>query len=186
MELFLIIGGTFLLCFLVDKGFTKLFRSAPQHASGKSVRLNKYLGVGGLLLAVLGIAAILTGIGGQWLLLGGGILVLLLGIALMVYYLTFGIYYDEESFLLTTFGKKSEAYRYHQIRNQQIFINGGQVLVELYLADGRAVQLQSSMAGAYAFLDAAFAGWCKQKGIDPESCEFHDPANSCWFPPVEG
>lgn len=186
MQLIFIIAATFGLCFLVDKGFTKLFRSAPQHASGKAVRLNKFLAVGGLLLSVLGIAAMLNGFGGQWLLLGGGILVLLIGIGLIVYYMTFGIYYDEDTFLVTSFGKKSAVYRFDKIRNQQLFVSGGQILVELYLEDGRAVQLQSSMVGVYPFLDAAFAAWCRQRGVAGEDCAFHDPANSCWFPPLEG
>ena len=25
---------------------------------------------------------------------------------------------------------------------------------------------------------------CAQTGTDPESCDYHDPGNSCWFPPV--
>ena len=32
------------LCFLVDKGFTKLFRNQAQHHSGQAVRLNKKYG----------------------------------------------------------------------------------------------------------------------------------------------
>ena len=41
------------------------------------------------------------------------------------------------------------------------------------------------MNGAYPFLDAAFSGWCRQKGIDADSCAFHDPANHLWFPAEE-
>ena len=54
MEILLLIGATFLLCWLVDKGFHKLFRSKPQHVSGKAVRLSKYYALGGLILSVLG------------------------------------------------------------------------------------------------------------------------------------
>ena len=25
---------------------------------------------------------------------------------------------------------------------------------------------------------------CAQTGTDPESCDYHDPGNSCWFPPI--
>ena len=56
---------------------------------------------------------------------------------------------------------------------------------ELYLKDGSTVSLQSTMDGVYPFLDTAFAGWCLQTGRDPESCDFHDPSKSLWFPPVE-
>ena len=57
MLVVLVIAATLLLCWLIDKGFEKLFRNKPQHVSGKSVRLNKYYGVGGLLLTVLGVSA---------------------------------------------------------------------------------------------------------------------------------
>ena len=43
------------VCFLVDKGFTKLFRNQQQHQSGTAVRLNKRYGSIGLLIAVLGV-----------------------------------------------------------------------------------------------------------------------------------
>ena len=53
------------------------------------------------------------------------------------------------------------------------------------MADGKAVQVLSNMAGYGAFLDKAYEGWLLQTGRDPETCDFHDPANSCWFPAVE-
>ena len=56
---------------------------------------------------------------------------------------------------------------------------------KVYLKDGSTVSLQSTMDGVYPFLDTAFAGWCLQTGRDPESCDFHDPSKSLWFPPVE-
>ena len=188
MLVFLVIAGTLLLCWLVDKGFEKLFRSRPQHVSGKSVRLNKYYGVGGLLLTVLGISAVFSGVKNDTaLLLYGGILLILVGIALIVYYMTFGVFYDKDSFLLTTFGKKSTTYRYADIQQQQLYRNqGGSVLIELYLRDGRSVQLQSTMKDVYAFMDTAFEGWCHQRGVQKEDCAFYDPDNSCWFPSVEG
>lgn len=188
MIVVLVIAGTLLLCWLVDKGFEKIFRNKPQHVSGKSVRLNKYYGVGGLVLTVLGISSLFSGMNSETaLLIYGGILILLVGIALIVYYLTFGVFYDNDGFVLTTFGKKSKTYRYADIQNQQLYKNqGGSILIELYLRDGRSLQLQSTMKDAYDFLDTAFAGWCHQRGIQPENCAFHDPDNSCWFPGVEG
>lgn len=186
MAVFIVILVTFALCFALDKGFTKLFRSQPQHMSGKAVRLHKYYGVGGLLLTVLGIGAIFTGVReSMTILIAGGGLILVMGIGLIVYFLTFGLFYDEDSFLLTTFGKKTGLYRFSQIKGQKLYNNGGQTLIELYLSDGRSVQLQSSMTGAYAFLDYAFEAWCAQRGISPEACSFHDPDNSLWFPTVE-
>ena len=121
------------------------------------------------------------------LLLYGGILLIVVGIALIVYYMTFGVFYDKDSFVLTTFGKKSTTYRYADIQQQQLYRNqGGSVLIELYLRDGRSVQLQSTMTEVYKFLDTAFEGWCHQRGIQKENCAFYDPENSCWFPTMEG
>ena len=185
MEIVLVIGGTFLVCWLCDKGFTKLFRSRPQHMSGKSVRLNKMFAIGGLILAVLGVAALTTGIIQKyWLLLVGGGVVLLTGVALLTYYLSFGVFYDEDGFVLSGFGKKSVTYRYRDITSQQLFNSGGSTVIELYLADGRAMQLQGGMVGVYPFLDEAFTRWCRERGEDPEKCDFHDPENSRWFPSV--
>ena len=186
MEYVLVMAGTLLLCWLADKGFTRVFRSKPQHMSGQSVRLHKYYGVGGVLVTVLGIVAILYGVKDTVTLLAAGIFLVLVGICLMVYYMTFGVYYDEESFVLTTFGKKSVTYAYRQITGQQLYNSHGNILIELFLDDGRAVQLQSTMQGVYPFMDKAFSAWLRQKGMKQEECAFYDPQNSCWFPPVEG
>ena len=72
---------------------------------------------------------------------------------------------------------------YKEILEQKLYIlQGGSVLVELYLEDGTSVSLQSTLDGVYPFLDTAFAGWCMQKGIDPQACDFHDPSKHWWFP----
>lgn len=176
---------TFGACFLVDKGYMSLFRSKVQHKSGLAVRLSKRYALFGLLMAVLGIAGILNGSQGLFLLIGGAI-VLLMGIALIVYYMTFGVFYDEDSFILTTFGKKSTTYRFSDIKEQRLYIvQGGNVIIELHMADGRAVSLQATMEGTYPFLDHAFMAWCRQTGRDPEKCDFHDPSKSLWFPSGE-
>ena len=182
----LIIGGlVFLVCFLVDKGFSMLFRGKQQHRSGLAVKLNKRYALFGLALAILGILGILAGANGP-VLLYGGIAVLLMGGALLVYYLSFGVYYDEETFLMSTIGKKSTAYRYSDIVGQKLYtVTGGSILVELHMADGHSLGLQSSMEGSFPFLDYAFSAWCRQKKLDPECCDFHDPSNSRWFPKVE-
>ena len=172
-------------CFLIDKGFTKLFRSQAQHKSGLAVRLNKKYGAFGLILVVLGLATLFSGLGKGWLMVAAGGLIIAVGIGLVVYYITFGVFYDESGFVLTTFGKKSKLYQYRDIKSQQLYNSYGNILIELHLADGRSVQLQSGMTGVYPFLDKAFSKWCAQKGIDPESCSFHDPENSCWFPGME-
>ena len=111
---------------------------------------------------------------------------MLMGIGLIVYYLTFGVYYDDNSFILASFGKKSETYSFRDIKEQRLYtVTGGSSVVELHLTDGRALSLHSTMEGTYPFLDHAFYAWCRQTGRNPEECDFHDPSKSCWFPGVE-
>ena len=177
---------TFGICYLFDKGYTNTFRNKIQHHSGLAVRLNKRYAIFGLILTVLGILAVCSGIGGDTVLLVGGIAVLLIGLGLITYYLTFGIFYDADTFLYTSFGKKSVEYRFGDILTQQLYVvQGGGIIIELHLKDGKAVSLQSAMEGTYPFLDHAFAAWCRQTGRDPESCDFHDPSQSLWFPAEE-
>ena len=182
----LIAAAVFGLCFAVDKAFAKLFRSKAQHRSGMAVRANKRYGLFGVILSVLGIMAVCVGISDGPVLLWGGIVVLLMGAALAVYYLSFGVFYDGETFLLSRFGKKEVTYRFSDIKGQKLYmVQGGNVIIELHMTDGNTVSLQSTMDGVYPFLDTAFAAWCMQTGRDPQSCDFHDPSRSLWFPTVE-
>ena len=182
----LVAAAVFGICFAVDQGFTKTFRNQTQHKSGLSVRLTKRYAVFGLFLAVVGILAVCVGITDGPVLLWGGVIVLLMGLGLITYYMTFGIFYDADSFIFTTFGKKSVVYSFSDIRTQKLYVvQGGSTIVELHMTDGRAVGLQSTMDGTYPFLDHAFAAWCRQTGRNPEDCEFHDPSNSIWFPMEE-
>ena len=182
----LIAAAVFGLCFAVDKAFSKLFRSKAQHRSGMAVRANKRYGLFGVILSVLGIMAVCVGMTDGPVLLWGGIVVLLMGAALAVYYLSFGLFYDGETFLLSRFGKKEVTYRFSDIKGQKLYmVQGGNVIIELHMADGGTVSLQFTMDGFYSFLDTAFAAWCLQTGRDPQSCDFHDPSQSLWFPTVE-
>ena len=186
IPILLVAALIFGLCYLVDKAFAKLFRSKAQHRSGKAVRVNKRYGIFGVILSVLGIMAICTGIGSDKVLVWGGLFVLVLGACLSVYYLTFGIFYDGESFLRSRFGQKDVTYYYKDIVGQKLYlVQGSNVIIELHMSDGAAVSLQASFDGVYPFLDTAFAGWCLQTGRDPQSCDFHDPSQSLWFPTVE-
>ena len=174
------------VCFLFDKGFEKAFRNKAQHKSGLAVRLPKRYAAFGAILIALGAAALFTGWGTSTVLMAGGVIVALMGTGLVVYYATFGIFYDADSFILTTFGKKSTEYRFRDIQGQQLYmIQGGSVVVELHMTDRRTVSLQSTMEGAYPFLDVAFAGWCRQTGRKTEDCNFYDPRQHCWFPGME-
>ncbi len=177
---------TFGACYLFDKGYSEKFRNKVQHHTGLSVRLNRRYAVFGLIVTLLGILAICVGATEDVVLLIGGVLVLALGIGLITYYLTFGVFYDDDTFLLTTFGKKTVEYRFSDIETQKLYsVQGGGVIIELHLRDGQAVSLQSAMEGTYPFLDHAFYAWCRQTGRAPEDCTFHEPSQSLWFPSGE-
>ena len=184
----LVAAAIFGICYLVDKGFTKLFRSQAQHMSGLSVRPNKKFGSMGLILTLLGIAAVFTGISehNTAVLVGAAVLIIV-GIGLVVYYLSTGIYYDDDSFLYTAFGKKNLTYSYRDIVHQQLYaVQGGSTIVELHMRDGSAVQVLSTMDGYKEFLDRAFLGWVRLNNIDIRNgADFHDPASSRWFPSAE-
>ncbi len=181
----IIAAVVFGICFLADKGFTKLFRSQAQHASGLAVRLNKRYGSIGLLLAVLGLAAVFAGLPGDWVLIVGGCVVVLMGAALVLYYMNYGVFYNEDSFLFMRFGKPNVTYYYKDITAQQLYNNQGHLLIELHMKDGKTIQLQSTMNGCFDFLDHAFYAWLRQTCRTKEDCAFYDPQNSCWFPPVK-
>ena len=180
-----IVALVFGVCYLVDKLFTGVFRSKAQHKSGNSVRLNKKTGAFGLIMILAGTAAIFSGTAGNIALLIGGCVLAAIGVALVVYYLSFGVFYDEEQFVLATFGKGSKTYYYKDIQAQQLYTSYGNTLIELHLSDGRAFQLQSGMEGVYPFMDEAFCAWLRQTGTNREDCSFYDPENSCWFPELE-
>ena len=182
----LLAAVTFGICFIADKGFQKAFRSRQQHRSGKAVRLTKKYGAFGMMLVMLGVAGSLAGLQGSWALVVGSVVITLVGVGLITYYLTFGIYYDGESFLYSAFGKKDATYRHGQISHQQLYVlQGGSALLELHMTDGSAVPVQLSLDGAEDFLNTAFLGWVQQNNIDIRDTHFHDPQNSCWFPSRE-
>ena len=174
------------VCFLVDKGFSKVFRNRKEHRSGLAVKQNKRAALFGLVLGVLGIAGILAGLAANPGILILSVVVLLMAAFLVANYLSFGIYYDDDTFLVASFGKKSQVYSYGDIRAQKLYvIQGGSVLVELHMNGGAVVSVQTTMDGAFPFLDHAFARWCRQKGLDAGDCPFHDPGRYQWFPEEE-
>ena len=183
LAVLLIAAAVFGICFLVDRGFAKVFRSKAQHRSGLAVRASKRYGIFGVMFSVLGILGVVSGLGSEKVLTWAGAAVLLMGIGLTVHYLSYGIFYDGESFLLSRFGRKSQEHRYDEIVSQKLYVlTGGSTLIELTLKDGSAVSLQSTMDGVYPFMDTAFAGWCMETGHNPKDCDFYDPSKSWWFP----
>ena len=144
----LIAALVFAICWGVDKLFTGLFRSKAQHRSGLAVRASKRYGIFGVMFSVLGILGIITGMVGEQVLLWAGVVVLLMGIGLAVHYLSYGIFYDGESFLLCRFGRRSQEHRYSEIVSQKLYVlTGGSTVIELTLKDGSTVSVQSTMDG---------------------------------------
>jgi len=184
LSMILVAAMAFGVFFLIDKGFTKAFRGTQMHRSGLSVRLPKRTGTAGIILCVLAVLVLFADFGEDTgMMLLAGAVVAAMGLGLIVYYMTYGVFYDDEGFVYTSFGKRSVTYRYEQICCQKLYTTtGGSVIVELHMENGKAVSLQSTMEGMYPFLDKAFYRWCAQKGLDPNGCTFHDPDNSLWFP----
>ena len=150
--------------------------------SGLAVRAPKKYGIFGTGLILLGIFSIVAGVTQGPVLLIGGILVLLMGAGLAWYYLGYGIFYDGESFLFSYPLKKDRTFRFADIQGQKLYlVQGGNVVIELHMADGSTVSVQSTMDGVYPFLDTAFAGWCLSTGTDPQSCSFLDEIVIVWF-----
>ena len=63
-----LIFGVIYLC---DKGFTRIFRGKVQHKSGKALRQNKRYASLGLILSVLGVAALFAYSAQGWIMLAG-------------------------------------------------------------------------------------------------------------------
>ncbi len=187
MYIIIIAALTFAVMFGLDKLFTKLFRDKTQHRSGLSVKLPKRYAITGLLLCLLGVLCLIQLFSGfSRLMLVLGITLILMGAGLEAYYLGFGIYYDDETFLYSTFGKPTLTYRYADIDAQQLYLTtGGGILVDLYMTDGRSVGLQSTMQGVYPFLDKACHARFRQLGINSAECDWFNEGSSCWFPPKE-
>ena len=186
MQYILVAILTFGAMFAIDKGLTKLFRSREQHRSGTAVRLKKYYGVLSLALMILGVLGVVSYFSEKSLvLLIGGLLVAPGGAVLGIDYLTHGVFYDDESFLYVPFGNRGTTYRYGDIAGQKLYeIQGGSLLVELHMTDGKAVSVQSTMEGAMTFLDKAAHARMRQLGLNSHECDWFDETQSRWFPPI--
>lgn len=187
LPILILAGVVFALCFLVDKAFTRLFRSRRQHCSGLAVRASRRYGSAGVIVGFFGIAGLLSGLNGQVLLIVAGCVLLAVGLGLTVYYLSFGVYYDKDTLLYTEFGRKGREYRFQDILGQKLYrLQGGGLFLELHMADGGTIHIQpGTMEGTEDFLNHAYDAWRRQKGLSEEECTFHSTADSCWFPTME-
>ena len=187
MGYLLVIAATFGAMCHSDKGLTRRFRSREQHHSGTAVRLKKHYGILSLAMMILGVLGVLPFFfDGNVILLLGGLLVAPGGAVLGIYYLTHGIFYDNDTFLSTTFGNRSVTYRYADIRAQKLYeIQGGTLLVELHMENGKTVSVQTSMEGAPSFLDKAAHARMRQLGLNSHECAWFDETKGQWIPPLE-
>lgn len=184
LPVIIVVALTFGICFLLDFIFRKLFRNKIQHKSGLSVKASKKYAAFGLIAVSLGVAALFSAKTGLWVVIAGSAMILL-GVCLIVYFLTFGIYYDEESFIYSSFGHKNRVYKYECIIAQQLYASGANMVIELHLSDGSTLQLQSTMDGVYPFMNKAFHGWVRQNNKLIEDCKFYDPHRFSWFPDAQ-
>ena len=178
----IIVCLTIVICIALDKLYKLVFRNKIQHKIGSRVKLSKRYGTIGLILLTLGIAALFAVGSRGWIAIVAGVGMILIGICLVVYFLSFGIYYDDESFIYSSFAKKSRTYTFAQIVSQTLYVNGAGVILELHLSEDDSIQLQSSMVGFNQFMNQAFKTWSKKNGIDESECSFYDPQKFSWFP----
>ena len=55
------------------------------------------------------------------------------------------------------------------------------VCLVLCTEEGNVV-LYNNMQGFSAFLETAYTNWCRQRGLDPQAQDWHNPADHRWFP----
>ncbi len=165
------------LCFLIDRGIGRLHRRLA-----KAPVVRPPLGYP-ILAAVLLLAAIPVAYfslrARQWLFFGVAAVFLLFAGYAIYLFCSAAISYTADTFTLPGPGKKT--YRYAQIQGQRVGISRRAVCLVLCLGQEEVV-LRGNMLGFLPFLDVAFAGWCRQKGLDPAAQTWHDPTAYQWFP----
>ena len=179
----LLIAAIFGLIALIDFLGKKLFPALRNTHNGPMVRMPRYSFILGLLLALVGVIAVLYMPTEEWLLYAGCWLVLVIGVYLLINFFWTGIFYDDEGFTYRPFPRKARYFRYEEITAQQSFIAKSGWNTALY-AKGQEIQLYAAMQGVEEFLLTAFYGWCRQKGLDPEEVE-HDSTTLTYFPAPE-
>ena len=172
----------FLVCFLVDTLFKRLFPKSKLERSKTAVRPARRSATFGVILLFVPIVVLLFFMpeGGDTLLLIGCIAALIFGVILLVNYFSVVIYYDDEKFLYKTLRGGKKEFHYSQIRGQRSLMTRGGINTILFVGDTE-INLYSSMQNLNAFLNKAFYRWCAAKGIDPDSVE-NNPRMFTWFP----
>jgi hypothetical protein len=178
----LLIAVLFGLIALGDFLLKKLFKRS--YSTANAVRLPRRSLILGLLMALLGLIAVLyipreT----EWFLWLGSWVVLVMGGYLLVNFFSFGIFYDDESFTCRTLGRPARTCRFADITGQRVFVSKSGWNSLLYV-NGEEIQLYAAMQGLSDFLNKAFFAWCRANAIDPDTVE-NDPHNLIFFPDPE-
>lgn len=180
---FLLIGVIFGLIALCDFLLKKLLPK-PRYDTSHAVRLPRYSFILGVIIAVVGLVAILyVPRETEALLWYGSWIVLIMGAGLLLNFFSTGIFYDDEGFTYRVLLKKPRTYRYSDITAQRTFVAKSGWNTSLY-ANGEEIQLYAAMQGVSEFLNKAFFAWCRQKNIDPDTVE-NDPHMLIFFPEPE-
>lgn len=180
--LLLLLAAVFGLCFLTDKGIAALKQRLSRR---RAVRLPLRYPVLSVLLLLCTPFTAWYGISHHEIMFLIGT-ALILGVALYAIYTyrTTRIDYDDDTFTFRA-GHRRETFRYRDILGQRVSISRHSVCLLLCLTESNVV-LYNNMLGFARFLETAFAGWCRQKELDPQAQSWHDPADCRWFPDRPG
>lgn len=180
LYLLIFMGIIFILCFGIDKLFGKVI---PRD-NRKAVRQRRRTVTFGVLLTFFGFV-ILLGFYSQlsWYLRVGCVIVMLMGVFLLVQYFAFAIRYDENGFSYKALGKKGFSCAYGEILGQTSLLTRSGVNSTIYTKKG-GMHVYSSLEGLDQFLKTAFAHWCEEKGVDPDTVE-NNPQYLTYFPEMK-
>lgn len=184
-----ICAAVFLVCFLIDTLFKRIFPKTDLEKSRQVVRLPRRSAIFGVLLLFFPLLVVLFFMpeGGDTLIAIGCAVSAILGVILLVSYFSFAIWYDDETFLYKDFRHKKTLYHYSQIKGQRSLMTRGGINTILFVGDDE-LNLYSAMQGLNPFLSKAYRKWCAVKGYDPDRV-VNNPRLFTWFPepdkPVE-
>lgn len=179
---FLLIAVIFGLVALVDFIFKKLFSRSGVRQKGKAVRMPRYSFILGIFISLLSVIGLLFYEEADLFLTIGMAVALIMGLYVLVNFLRFGIFYDEDGFEYRTLTQKPRYFRYGDITGQRGFLARSGLNVSL-IAAGTEIPLNGAMQGVAEFMSHAFFAWCRETGRDPDSMEF-DPSTLSYFPPA--
>lgn len=178
--LLLFMGLCFGLIFLGDKLVSAVTRRARERDQVKPPL--RYPVLSGL-LTLLGLGMVVYGcLAADWRFCAVSPVFLAIAVYGFRYYATTGITYGEDRFEFRL-GKKRQTFFFRDIRYQRVNVSKKTVCLVLRLQEGDPdLVLYSNMQGYEPFLRHAWLSWCSARGLDPEAQDWHDPADSRWFP----